>query len=59
MKVFKRLILIITAGIIVAMSGVGDLATVSLVGSRLGSGVLWADWWRRRNINSYLLWLLD
>ena len=36
--------LIITPGIIMAMSGVGvgDLATASLVGSRLGAGVLWA-----------------
>ena len=36
--------LIITPGIIMAMSGVGvgDLATSSLVGSRLGAGVLWA-----------------
>ena len=36
--------LIITPGIIMAMAGVGvgDLATASLVGSRLGAGVLWA-----------------
>ena len=44
MKSLKKLMLVITPGIIMAMSGVGvgDLATASLVGSNLGAGVLWA-----------------
>lgn len=44
MNKLKSFLKIITPGIIIAMAGVGvgDLATASLVGSRLGVTVLWA-----------------
>lgn len=44
MEKLKKFLKIITPGVIIAMAGVGvgDLATASLVGSRLGVTVLWA-----------------